>query len=130
MLWVCALGSLVLVAAYVLCWLYSGNRKIAFAGAMGVWFFGTISLVIRPHLIGNLLLICEMLILQLARTRDSRSYYALPPLFALWINFHSSFIRKTSLRVEEFLLIAVGFLLAAQHGRMLVLFGIPAMPIL
>jgi hypothetical protein len=92
MLWVCTLGSLVSIAAYFLCRLYSGNRKIAFAGAMGVWFFGTIGLVIRPHLIGYLLLNCEMLILQVSRTRDSRWCYALPPVFALWVTFHSSFI--------------------------------------
>jgi len=91
MLWVCALGSLVLIAGYALCWLCSGNGKIAFLGAMGIWFFGTIGLVVRPHLIGLLLLSCELIILQLGRTRDTRWYFALPPLFALWINLHSSF---------------------------------------
>jgi hypothetical protein len=92
MLWVCTIGSLVVIAGYALCWLYSGNGKIAFAGAMGIWFFGTIGLVVRPHLMGYFLLVCEMLILQLARTRDTRWYYALPAVFALWVNFHSSFI--------------------------------------
>jgi hypothetical protein len=187
---------------------------------------------VRPHLIGHLLLICELVILQLARNRDSRWYYALPLLFGLWINLHSSFavgivvlavafacsflnsatglivsqhvdrlvrmrmgislalsgvalfanpigprliwypfdvlmnqplnvasvsewqpapfsdvrawalitaagltlliplVRKVGLRVEELVLILIGFGLAIQHERMLFLFGILTMPIL
>jgi len=92
MLWLCIAASLVVIAGYVLCWLYSGNGKIAFLGALGIWFFATIGFSIRPQLIGHLLLISELLILYMGRSRDSRWFFALPPLFALWINCHSSFV--------------------------------------
>ena len=91
MLWLCVLPALLVVASYLLCWLYSGNAKVAFLGGMLVWISSTVGLAIRPHLIGYLLLVCELLILHLGRTRDSRWFLALPALFALWVNCHGSF---------------------------------------
>lgn len=92
MLWLCAMAAALVLTAYALSALYSGNAKIAFLGGVVTWLFATVGLAIRPHLIGYLLLICELAILQLGREGDRRWFYALPPLFALWINFHSSFV--------------------------------------
>ncbi len=92
MLWLCVLASGLAIAGYVLCAVYSGNAKVAFLGGLAIWLFSTVGLAIRPHMIGFLLLVCELLILHLGRTRDARWFFALPPLFALWINCHSSFI--------------------------------------
>lgn len=92
MLWLCIAASLVVVGGYVLSAVYSRNVKVAFVGGLLVWFFGTVGFAIRPHMIGYLLLIAELLILHLGRTRDARWFFALPPLLALWINCHSSFI--------------------------------------
>jgi len=92
MLWLSGMSCALVLAGYALSALYSGNIKIAFLGGMVTWLFATVGLAIRPHLIGYLLLICELAILQLGRERDRRWFYALPPLFALWINFHSSFV--------------------------------------
>jgi hypothetical protein len=91
MLWLCVLSSLIVVGAFSLCTLYSGNVKVAFLGGLVTWMFGTIGFAIRPHMIGYLCLMCELLILQLGRSRDPRWFLALPVLFALWINFHGSF---------------------------------------
>jgi hypothetical protein len=91
MLWYCVLASSLMLAAYLLCTVYSGNCKVAFLGGVAVWLFSTIGLAIRPHMIGYLLLICELLVLHLGRVRNARWFLLLPPLFALWINFHSSF---------------------------------------
>lgn len=91
MLWLCVTSSLLALGAFRLCTLYSGNCKIAFLGAMVTWFFSTVGLAIRPHMLGYLLLIGELLILHLGRSRDPCWFLALPPLFALWINCHSSF---------------------------------------
>lgn len=91
MLWFAAIAVLLVMAAYVLCTLYSGNCKVAFLGGVTVWLFSTIGLAVRPHLIGYLLLICELIVIHLGRTRDARWLFALPAIFALWINFHSSF---------------------------------------
>jgi hypothetical protein len=91
MLWLCCFSSAILIAGYALCSLYSGNAKVAFLGAMAIWFFSTIGLSIRPQMIGYLLLIVELIIINLGRTRDPRWFFALTVLFALWVNLHGSF---------------------------------------
>jgi len=91
MLWLCLASSAILIAGYGLCWLCSGNAKVSFVGALAVWFFATIGLSIRPQMIGYLLLIAELALLHLGRTRNPRWFFALPPLFALWVNCHGSF---------------------------------------
>jgi hypothetical protein len=91
MLWLWLFTSAVLIAGYVLCSFYSGNAKVAFLGALTIWLFATIGLAIRPQMVGYLLLIIELLLLHLGRTRNPRWFLGLPPLFALWINCHGSF---------------------------------------
>ncbi len=91
MLWLCVVSSALVVGAYVLCALYSGNCKVAFLGGLITWLFATVGLAIRPQLLGYLLLVCELLILYFGRSRNSRWFLALPPLFAIWINVHGSF---------------------------------------
>jgi hypothetical protein len=91
MLWLCFFTSAMLVAGYALCWLYSGNAKVAFVGGITIWLFGTIGFAVRPHMIGYLLLIVELLLLHLGQTRNRRWFLGLPPLFAIWINCHGSF---------------------------------------
>jgi hypothetical protein len=91
MLWLCILTSCLLVAGYALCSLYSGNAKVGFAGALIVWLFSTVGLAVRPHMVGYLLLMAELIFIHLGRTRSPRWFFALPPLFALWINCHGSF---------------------------------------
>lgn len=91
MLWFSVLSSALVVAAYVLCSFYSENAKVAFLGGLITWLFATVGLGIRPQLLGYLLLLFELLILYLGRSRDSRWLLALPPLFAIWINVHGSF---------------------------------------
>lgn len=92
MLWLCSTSSLLVLGAFVLCTLYSGNCKVAFLGGVITWLFATVGLAVRPHIVGYLLLIGELLIVHLGRSRNGRWYLALPPLFALWVNCHSSFV--------------------------------------
>jgi hypothetical protein len=92
MIWLCVFPSALFIAGYVLCSLYSGNSKVALLGALVTWFFATVGLAVRPHVLGYLLLTCELLIIHLARTRNPRWFFALPPLFAVWVNCHGSFI--------------------------------------
>jgi hypothetical protein len=91
MLWLCVCSSGLLIGGYALCSLYSQNAKVAFVGALTIWFFGTIAFAIRPQMIGYLLLLVELALLHLGKTRSRRWFMALPPLFALWINCHGSF---------------------------------------
>jgi len=91
MIWLCLFTAAILIAGYAVCSAYSGNAKVAFFGALTIWVFGTIGFAVRPQMVGYLLLILELLILHLGRSRNPRWYLALPPLFALWANCHSSF---------------------------------------
>jgi len=91
MLWLCFFASALLIAGYALCWLYSGNAKVAFLGALTIFLFATIGFSIRPQMIGYLLLIVELMLVHLGRTRDPRWFFGLPPLFAVWVNCHGSF---------------------------------------
>jgi hypothetical protein len=92
MLWMFLLATAVLIAGYGLCSLYSGNLKVAFLGAMMIWLFTTVGFSIRPQLISYLLLITELLLIHLGRSRTPRWFLWLPILFALWVNCHGSFI--------------------------------------
>ena len=91
MLWMCILASAIVIAGYALCTAYGGNVKVAFAGAILIWFFSTIGLSIRPQMLGYLLLIAELFLIHLGRTRNPRWFLCLPILFVLWINCHASF---------------------------------------
>jgi len=91
MLWLCFFAALLFIAGYALCSLYSGNAKISFLGAMVLWFFSTSGLAVRPQVIGYSLLVIELLLVHLGRTRSPRWFFCLPPLFALWVNCHGSF---------------------------------------
>ena len=91
MLWLCLFTAALLIAGYVFCSSYSGNSKTAFLGALIIWFFSTTGLAVRPQLIGYLLLILELLLVHLGRTRSPRWFFGLPPLFAVWVNCHGSF---------------------------------------
>lgn len=91
MLWLVFFTALLLIAGYLLCWVYSGNAKTAFIGALVIWFFSTTGLSIRPQLIGYLFLVLELLLVRLGSTRSPRWFFWLPPLFAVWVNCHGSF---------------------------------------
>lgn len=92
MLWLCFFSAALLIAGYALCSLYSGNAKVGFLGALIIWFFATSGFSIRPQMIGYFLLIIELLLLHLGRTRNPRWFFCLPPLFAVWVNCHGSFL--------------------------------------
>lgn len=117
MLWFCFMSAALLIAGYALCSIYSNNSKIAFLGAILLWLFSTIGLAIRPHIIGYLLFLIEMLIIHLGRTRHPRWFYLLPPLFALWINCHGSFflglVVAATFLVSAFFRFKAGLLIAS-----------------
>jgi hypothetical protein len=92
MAWLCLFTALLLISGYVFCSLYSGNSKVAFVGALVIWWFSTVGLSVRPQMIGYVLFVAELAVIHLGRTRDSRWFFGLPILFAIWINCHASFI--------------------------------------
>ncbi len=92
MVWVSALASLTFLLVYLLCWLLTGNALASFRNAMVAWCFGTVGLNIRPLIVGHFFLAAEILILELARMGRSRWLWLLPPLFAVWVNCHGSYV--------------------------------------
>jgi hypothetical protein len=89
--WLCFFSTLLLIAGYLLCSLYSANAKVGFVGAVAIWLFATTGFAVRPHMLGYLFLIVELILIHLGRTRNPHWFFWLPPLFALWINCHGSF---------------------------------------
>jgi hypothetical protein len=91
MLWLWVFSSLLAIGGYALCCLYSGSTRAAFLGGMGIWFFATFGLSIRPQLLGYLLLICQLLVVRFGRTRNPNWFLLLPPVYVVWVNCHASF---------------------------------------
>jgi hypothetical protein len=91
MLWLCVFASAVLIGGYALCSLYSGNAKVSLVGALAIFVFSTVGLSIRPQLLGYTLLLLELIFIHLGRTGNRRWFWALPPLFVIWVNCHGSF---------------------------------------
>ena len=102
----CVIAALLLVANYLVGWLYSADPKVAVGGTLLVWYFAMGELGPRPQVLGYLFLTAEIGILELGRFRNPRYLFALPPLFAIWINCHGSWFLG--------LLIAVAALVCAN----------------
>lgn len=107
--WLCVISAVLFIAGYALCSLVSGNPKVALVGTLVIWMFATSGLAIRPQMVGYLLLVIELLVLHLGKTRDSRWFWALPPLFTLWVNCHGSFFIGMVIAVITYGLSFVGF---------------------
>lgn len=99
MVWFCVSASLLLILGYLLSWLYSGNAKLALAGALTIWYFSAVGFAIRPQMISYILLVLELLFIQAGRTRSARWFWGLPVVFLLWVNCHASFILGVVLAV-------------------------------
>jgi hypothetical protein len=91
-LWIAVLGSLIYLAVYLLCWRTSRNALVSLRGGVIAFCFGSVGLGPRPLLVGHLFLVAEILVLELARTRRARWLWLLPPMFAVWINCHGSYV--------------------------------------
>jgi hypothetical protein len=85
-----SLASILFALVFLLCYQRCGNALVAFLGGVTAWFFATVGLVIRPHLLGYLFLVVELILLQLA-SRNRRWIWLVPPLFAVWVNCHGSY---------------------------------------
>jgi hypothetical protein len=87
------LATLIVSLTYLLSSLWSGNWKASLLGGIGSLLFLTVSLSIRPLLIGHLFLVVELLLLYVGLVRGKQAWlFALPPLFVIWANAHGSFL--------------------------------------
>jgi hypothetical protein len=85
-----AVTALLLVLVYYLCYRLCGNALVSFLSGLCAWFFSTVGLAIRPLLLGHVFLVIELILLE-AGSRNRRCLWALPPLFAVWVNCHGSY---------------------------------------
>lgn len=89
----CIVASLIVGLTYLLCSLWSGTWKVALVGGMGALVFLTVSLSIRPLLLGHLFLVLELLLLYAGIAKGRLVWMAaLPVLFVIWANSHGSFL--------------------------------------
>jgi len=88
--WFTIFGSALLVLVYAVGYRQAGNELGAFLVAILAFFCGTIGLAIRPQLMGYAFLAAELLLLDRA-ARNRRFLWAIPPLFAIWVNCHGSY---------------------------------------
>jgi hypothetical protein len=91
MLWLAAGASLIVILIYVLCYLRTRSALVSLLSAVCGWLFTTVGLAVRPQMIGYTFLLVELILLEIARTRR-RCLWILPPLFAVWVNCHGSFV--------------------------------------
>jgi hypothetical protein len=91
-LWLAALGSTLFILIYRLCNLAAHDPLLAFMGGVCAWFFASVGLAIRPLLLGHLFLAAELAILEFGTTGNRRRLWLLPPLFAVWVNCHGSYL--------------------------------------
>jgi hypothetical protein len=87
-----ALTLLIFEALYYLCCREGANPKTASFVAMFGILLGSVSFGPRPLLFGWLFMLALFLILQRYAASRSRVIWILPPMFALWINFHGSWL--------------------------------------
>ena len=83
-------ATLLFCLVYFLCHQRCGSWLAALLGGVCAWFFAAGGLALRPHLLGYLFLVTELILLELGR-RNRRWFWLLPPLFAVWVNCHGSY---------------------------------------
>ena len=88
----CAVSSAIVALVYALCRRYCENAEVAMLGGFLAFFFGTMGFSLRPQLIGYALLVLLLLIMERAWSGRPRTLWWLPPLFALWVNCHGSWV--------------------------------------
>jgi len=89
--------SLVVIMAIFLCLLYlcnkvSGNFKASVAACSACIFLATVNFGPRTILFGYLYLLVLLIILERFRRLGHAPLWVIPPLFALWINTHGSWL--------------------------------------
>ena len=106
MIWVSVLASIIFLLVYLTCWLHTDNALVAFRSGMVAWCFASVGLAVRPLILGHLFLAAEILILELARTRRRAWVWLLPPIFAVWVNCHGTYMFGLAVLVSLLRLLA------------------------
>ena len=87
-----ALSATLMVLLYYFCARSCGNTKAAFASCAALLPLATVSFRLRPQLCGYIFLLAALICLERFRQGHARSLWLLPPIFALWVNTHGTFV--------------------------------------
>jgi len=88
---VITLAGLIFLLLYYWCYLRSGNVKAAFVACTLVLPLSGLFFVLRPQLMGYVLLLVLLICLERFRQGHSAAVWLLPPLFWVWVNTHGTF---------------------------------------
>lgn len=86
------LGSGVLFLLYYYVYLRSGNSKAAFVACALVLPLASLSMTLRPQLLGYVYLVAALILVEKFRQGHDNALWLLPPLFLLWVNTHGTFV--------------------------------------
>lgn len=87
-----ALGFGILLALYYYAYLRSANWKAAFIACAALLPLASLSITLRPQLMGYLFLILALIVVEKFRQGHENALWALPPLFLIWVNTHGTFV--------------------------------------
>jgi len=92
MLLLAALSSALMILLYYYASLRSGNSKASFAACVLLVPLVSGFCHLRPQVLGYIFFLITLICLEHFRRGRQRALWVLPPLFAIWVNVHGTFI--------------------------------------
>ncbi len=86
------LGFGVLLLLYYYAYLRSGNSKAAFVACALLLPLASLSITLRPQLLGYAFLVMALILVEKFRQGQEKALWALPLVFLFWVNAHGTFV--------------------------------------
>lgn len=86
------LGGMVLLLLYYQAYLRCKSSKAAFVACAVLLPLVSLSMTVRPQLLGYIFLIVTLIALEKFRQGREKALWLLPPIFLLWVNAHGTFV--------------------------------------
>ncbi|MCL5005417.1 MAG: hypothetical protein M1404_02690 [Acidobacteria bacterium] len=87
-----ALAGAILLLLYYQAYLRCKNSKAAFVACTLLLPLVSLTITMRPQLLGYIFLIATLIVLEKFRQGHQRALWVLPPIFLLWVNAHGTFV--------------------------------------
>ena len=87
-----AVVALVALLLYSLAYLRSGSAKAGCVASTIVLPIAPVAFTLRPQMIGYVFLLLALICLERFRQGQTKALWFLPPLFAVWVNTHGTFV--------------------------------------
>jgi hypothetical protein len=92
MIFLTLLGFGVLLLLYYYAYLRCGNSKAAFVACALLLPLASLSVTLRPQLVGYVFLVIALIVVERFRQGHEKALWALPLVFLLWVNSHGTFV--------------------------------------